>query len=363
MTELFQASAQWASRPADERFVSLTALFDHFDLIRSQSAERVVRSNALTFEPTADNRGLLVRGPSGHPFAPTHHAFGQLAQLAAAPAGYLRTMPSPIVADALNYGMKYQRTVDEIGVLLQRNGSDVLRAATGPKYGRVWCNDITSTLIDRFGDGTRGAWRVPGEFGKAIEITKANTTIYGSDRDMFVFLADEQHKIEVPNSRTGSGAEPLSRGFFCWNSEVGDKTLGIASFLFRYACCNRIVWGASGFKQISIRHTSGAPGRWLDEIEPVLTAYANGSARPVEDSIKAAQARKVTDVAEFLAERFGKRLAAPMMAVHQLEEGRPVETIWDAVQASTAYAKSLAHIDARVEIETRAGKLLELVAA
>ena len=35
-----------------------------------------------------------------------------------------------------------------------------------------------------------------GEFGKQVEITRDNTTIYGSDRDMFIFLADEENRID-----------------------------------------------------------------------------------------------------------------------------------------------------------------------
>jgi hypothetical protein len=32
------------------------------------------------------------------------------------------------------------------------------------------------------------------------------------------------------------------RGFYCWNSEVGAKTLGMASFYLRAACQNRNLW-------------------------------------------------------------------------------------------------------------------------
>ena len=36
---------------------------------------------------------------------------------------------------------------------------------------------------------------------------------------MFVFLADEENRIELPNRRAGRfGA--FARGFFVWNSEV-----------------------------------------------------------------------------------------------------------------------------------------------
>lgn len=361
---LMQASHQWSSRPDDQRFTSLTQMLLHFERIRGQSTGRTVSSRKISFEPELDNKGLHVIGADGaeDAFSPTHYSFGQLATLSDAPAGYLRRLPSPLVADCLNYGIRFNRGVEDIGVLTQRNGENVLRAATGPNYGRVWNDDITRTLVKRFGNGATGEWRVPGEFGKAVTVTKANTTLFASDRDMFVFLADEINRIEIPNRRAGMMGS-FARGFFIWNSEVGDKTLGIASFLFDYTCCNRIVWGVQSFNKMTIRHSSGAPDRWIEEMQPVLIAYANGSSQPTVDAIAAAQARKLDDVDEFLAKRFSARLADKMKAVHELEEGRSVETIWDAVTAATAFAKGLAHQDARVDLERRAGALLDLAAA
>src|SRR4029077_3736004 len=114
----------------------------------------------------------------------------------------------------------------------------------------------------------------PVEFGNRIPVTKENTPLFASDRDMFVFLADEDRRIEVPDRRNGSGGS-MARGvfvldseggdktpglgFFVWNSEVGDKTLGLGFFLFDYVCCNRIVWGADQYTEVRIRHTKGAP--------------------------------------------------------------------------------------------------------
>jgi hypothetical protein len=63
--------------------------------------------------------------------------------------------------------------------------------------------DVVDALVDRFGDGVSGSWRVPGEFGNRVAVTKGNTTLFASDRDMFVFLADEENRIELPNRRAG----------------------------------------------------------------------------------------------------------------------------------------------------------------
>ena len=363
--ELMQASRQWASRPDDQRFTSLVDLHAHVALQRQQSASKVISSRSLEFRPAADDarQGLEVYGPNGVGFQTTHWSFGQLATLAGAPAGYLRTLPAPIAADNLNYGLKFARDVEEVGVLLRRNGHNELAAATGPRYGRVWNKDITRQLVDRFGDGVSGDWRVPGEFGKAITVTKANTTLYASDRDMFVFLADEQNRVTIPNRRDGKGGS-LARGFFVWNSEVGAAKLGVAMFLFDYVCCNRIVWGAEGFREISLRHSVTAPDRFQEDIVPVLADLHASSPKPIEQTLLAAQAAKVSSLDDFLTNRrFAKSTIVKVAAAFEAEEGRPVESLWDVTTAMTAYAKSITYQDERVAMEREAGKVLDLVAA
>lgn len=370
--ELMQASKQWSSRPDDERFTSLTALHADVTDQRERSKGKVVPAKTLHFAPYDDAgmAGLTVSGAAGKAFFPTHWSFGQLATLAKAPAGYLRTLPSAIAADNLNYGMQFAREVDDVGVLLEQNGVATMRAATGPTYGRVWNSDITAELTRRFGDGTSGAWKVPGEFGKAVEVTKANTTLYKSDRDMFVFLADEQNRITIPNRRPSRGGSDgsMARGFFMWNSEVGASTWGIAMFLFDYVCCNRIVWGASGYREVKIRHTSGAPDRWFNEVSPMLKAYAQASEEPIQAAFKAAQEAKLSargqDLETFLkSRRYAANMAPKLQSVHKAEEGRPVETIFDVVTALTAYARGVEYQDERVALERDAGKILDLVAA
>ncbi len=366
---LTAASREWASRPDDERFLNLPELHAHCIDLRERSASKVVSSRDLTVQPQDgyNRTGLVVTGANGGSAEISNYAFGQLASLGNTPAGFVRTLPAPLAADCINYGLKFRRDAEDVGILLTRpdgapNGSlPQLRAATGPRYGRIWNSDITEALMDRFGDGRTGDWRIPGEFGKQVDITLANTTLYAGDRDMFVFLADEENRIEIPNRRDGQSGG-LARGFFVWNSEVGSKSLGLAFFLFDFVCMNRMVWGVEQFQEHRIRHSVSAPDRWLEEIAPVLVEYANASAEPVRDRIIAAQAAKLTRVDEFLAKRFSARQATTFMEVHQREEGRPIETMWDAVTAITAHAKTIEHQDLRVELERKGGALLDLVA-
>src|SRR5258707_14945409 len=79
--------------------------------------------------------------------APTHWSFGQLCTLAAtpSPASYFREsgLPTPIIADCLNYNLRFTRGVEDVKLLV--SGQDAgfeLRAATGPRYGRIWNADV-----------------------------------------------------------------------------------------------------------------------------------------------------------------------------------------------------------------------------
>ena len=253
------------------------------------------------------------------------------------------------------------RGVEDVGILLTEDGHvSELRAVNGPNYGRVWDADIVDLLVDRFGDGINGQWRVPGEFDQRVTVTKDNTTLFASDRDMFVFLADEENRIEIPGRRAGRSGS-FARGFFVWNSEVGKTTLGAGFFLFDYVCCNRIIWGADQYTEVRIRHTKGAPDRWLEEVTPVLREYSQASAKPVVQAIEDARNKHVeANLDQFLANRFGKRMVAPIKAIHEQEEGRPIETLWDVTVAATAHARSFKNTDARLEIERTAGELLKL---
>lgn len=381
MTTLMQASEQWMKRPTDERFLSLPEMANKKRSIRENSVSNVIPNRALKFIPHPGNpdKGLTIEGSNGY-YDPTHYSFGQIAGLAGAPASYLRKLHPSLVADNLNYNMKFNRDVEEVGVLRTKVTDErsvtekvvssepdfyehvELRAATGPNYGRVWDVDIIDMLMDRFGDGRTGDFRVPGEFGKEVPITRENTTLYASDRDMFVFLADENNRVEMEDRRGGKGGS-LARGFFVWNSEVGDSSLGAAFFLFDYACSNRIVWGVEGFREMRLRHTSGAPDRWMDGIVPVLKEYANSAAAPIEQTIAIAQQKKIDDdLADFFKKRnFTAAERRVAEEAHLQEEGRPIETLWDAVTGVTAAAKTIRNQNDRVALERKGGALLDLV--
>ena len=105
-------------------------------------------------------------------------------------------------------------------------------------HGRIWDEDVVRTVI-AINDGR---WVVPGKVaggGMAdmyTEVTKQSTTLYASDRDVWMFLVDEQHPVEIDG-------EAYFRGFIVSNSEVGNATFTVKTFLLKQVCMNRIIWG------------------------------------------------------------------------------------------------------------------------
>lgn len=93
-----RVSSEWFSRPADERFLSLSDLFASVNGRAERSRTRTVESAAVRVEASRDDaeRLALILPGSDAPVAPTHWSFGQLASLVGAPGSYLRQLPAPL---------------------------------------------------------------------------------------------------------------------------------------------------------------------------------------------------------------------------------------------------------------------------
>ena len=173
MTTLMQAHRQWMSRAPDERFTSLLDMQDFKRRVRDNSRSHTISSRKVNILPVEDDpRALQILGGSFPAAAPTHWSFGQLCSLASpgnSPASYFRetNMPAPMIADCLNYNLRFTRGVEDIGVLVTSNedGSvNELRSVNGPNYGRVYDADVVDALVERFGD-PKGLPRVLGRSG------------------------------------------------------------------------------------------------------------------------------------------------------------------------------------------------------
>lgn len=370
-----RVSSEWFSRPADERYLSLSELFTAVRGRTERSRTRTVESAAIRVEASRDysERLALMLPGSDAPVAPTHWSFGQLASLVGAPATYLRQLPAPLAGINLQYGLTAHRA-EQVKTLEIEDGRVELRAVTGPDYGRIYDHELVSAVQRIAGNGTGDTrWKVPGLldwstgiYNPNVDVTQDTTTLYASDRDVFLFLVDDLNPIEAGRLPDGS-PDLFFRGFYCWNSEVGAKTLGIASFYLRAVCQNRNLWGVEDFEEITIRHSKYAASRFAHEAAPALTRFANSSPLPFINGVKAARERIVArnddDRTEFLRKRgFSKAETAKIIDTVLAEERRKPESVFDFVQGITAIARNKTHQDARLDFEARAKKLFERAA-
>jgi hypothetical protein len=376
-------SKEWFSRPHDERFLSLSDLRTHLRNRWEHSADQTMQNRdvylrAPDIDTRDDIRKINAELPGGEPVDFSHWSFGQLCSLAGAPAAYLRTMPGAIAADALNWGLRHERDVDQVKTFsTQTDGMarPQLMAVTGPKYGRVPDYEVIEAVTQVAGNGTGDAlWKVPGVINWAdhtydpfAPVTKESTTLYASDRDVFAFLVDDTHPIEIGKLDNGE-PDLVFRGFYVKNSEVGSAAYVLAGFYLRGVCMNRCLWGVEGFTELKIRHSSGAPDRFMHEATPALIEYANGTGTAFKEAVDNAKAAKVAqddeDAMDFLRKRhFNRSEVKKILETHEREEGRPARTAWDMVNGITAMARTIPHQDRRLKVEEVAGKLLDKVAA
>lgn len=359
------ASHQWASRPDDERFLSLADLAKSVANRRYESWTTApsVRELQVNVDADALDANILlttydVEHGEDRQLEPTNWSFNQLAQYAGAPAGYLRKLHPVLAATNLQYGLTNLAPREDVLVLGQTNGKNVLRSITTPSYGRIWDAEVVEAVIRM---NRNGMWQVPAASYATSNPLRA-TTLYASDRDVFMFLVDPEHPIMIPGKST-----PMFRGFFMWNSEVGKCTFGSDMFLYDYVCDNRIVWGMTMVKQLRIRHTSGAPDRFLREAQGYLRQYANESTQPIIEAVVKAQ-EKVIDLSgtkgsmvDWLQKRGLTKVQAQASVQSAQAENGGADTLWQIVSGVTAYARSIKHTDTRVEVERVGGSLMDMV--
>lgn len=369
-----RVSSEWFKRPDDERFLSLDSLYDRVRSRAETASTEIVESRAIRVEARSNAPDhLALHLPGGHdPVIPTNWSFGQLCNLVGAPASYLRDLPSPIAGINLQHGL-IQHRAEQVKMLQTHDGRTELRAVTGPHYGRIWDHELVEAIMRFAGSGTGDTrWKVPGlldwstmVYNPLVDISQDTTTLYASDRDVFIFLVDDLNPIEAGKLPNGD-PDVYFRGFYAWNSEVGSTTLGIATFYLRAVCMNRNIWGAENFQEIKIRHSKFAANRFVGEAAPALTHFADSSPRTFIDGINTARERIVARTDEdrdsFLKGRgFSKPESAKIIATVLAEEGHPAESVYDFVQGITAVARSKTHQDGRLALEGKARTLLQSV--
>lgn len=352
---LYEAHRQWAIRPHDQRFPDLESLFDYVNNRRTGATERTQAFRDLAMVIDHDE-ALALNGE--YPLARfSNWSFSQFCEWMRAPAPYLRRLPVSLVAECLQHSLSKAGSSCQMLVRHEnQQGSTVpvptLAAITGPKYSRIWDADIVETIMESV-EGT--GWHVP---PARSNNDSENAGLYASDRDIFLFFVNDDQYVEIDNIKLG-------RGFFCWNSETGAASFGVTTFLYSYVCANHIVWGAEQVDELRIIHRDNAAKRFREEAIPVLNRYVENSSigLKVRDAITKAKRTPVGADLEQVRKWGEDKSLTPYEITKAWEtgsaEGEDVTTLWGMVQGATAFARQIPFMNTRVNLERRAGSLLE----
>ncbi|HEX4961385.1 MAG TPA: DUF932 domain-containing protein [Thermoanaerobaculia bacterium] len=362
---LTRAFDEWWKRPDDERYLTLDHLYASTRARAEASEARTIVNTSLLVRGSADAGGeLSLEHDDLGTLDPTHWSLGQLATISHTPAKWIRevapvrTGPA-IAAHAINLGLRHLAERALIQVMKLPTGPGLptgkLRCIVGPDYGRIYDHEVVRAVMDANEDGR---WHIPAASYQAKNPKRA-TTLYASDRDVFIFLVDEKNPVSV---HVEGSVRNLFRGFMVWNSEVGHHKFGFMTFLYDYVCDNRMVWGAREVKEISIKHTKNAPDRFAREVRPMLRAYAEASVVDVEAQLERATRKKVgssdEEVLDWLRRHeFTKKEGEAIVRTAKAEEGG-ARTVWELVNGGTAVARAIPHNDDRVLLEKRVSGLL-----
>lgn len=345
-------SKEWASRPMDQRFLTVEDLHNFNLQKRQNSAEKGVALDHCRVLVNSDGDLLLNKGDGVGGARMNNWSFGQVCQRANAPAGYLRSLPAELAAIPLQWSLEQKREDAKLYLGRFDNGW-TLKSATSESYGRIFDADMTDALIKNL---DLNMWKVPSA-SYATKDPKRATTLYASDRDCFVALVDDSRHIMEPGTNS-----PLYRGMIVRNSEVGAATFEMILFLYRTICDNRIIWGGQELSHLKIRHSSGAPMRFIKEAQPQLQRYLEAGTQNTVETIAKLQGDTIGDTSKDVqswlqARGFTKSQAKTVTEKAELEPGNP-RSRWNVIQGITSMAQDCPFGDERLDVERMATKLM-----
>lgn len=369
---LTHASRQWSSRPVDERFSNIQKMYEFCLNSATNSVTKNVRLNDLVAKNVDDN---IVISDETSTLSLNNWSFEQLCKKISAPASYLSTLPTDKATDLVNYGI--QQSKDRDTQLYLDGRTNVVRAVTSKIYKRLYNHEVIKAVMDFPGD-----WRTPpcrpaheGEpyrlateddivknslIAVGDQISAVGGGLYANDRNTFIFRIDNGTTID-----DGSD-QGLARGFFVFNSEVGDGCIGWVSFYYRYVCGNHIVWDATNVKSFRRKHLGNVRE---DAFLEMVTSIKGLKDNRLEDELLIRKAKayelgtnkeEVVDLIFRSKSLLGKKVAESAfdLADKFIDiDGSPT-TVWGFVNGLTRYSQSANNADTRNEIDTVGRKIL-----
>ena len=358
--DAYTAHREWARRPPDERYASVEQLYDAARGRRSGTEERITETVNLHVQAVAAD-ALAISDRQMQTSALTHWSFEQLAGLAGAPPAYLRTLPAPIAADAINYGLQRSARVEQ-QLFTDANAPWTLHAITSPRYARVHHDELAGRVLDLMAQ--HSSWHLPlGYKDGVMGAERVPSGAYLGDRDMFLFLVDGNRDLDDPTDASHAG---LFRGFMLRNSDVGAAALTLDVFLYRSVCSNHIIWGFRHIAGLRRRHVGASiHDAWSASLNAVSTML-DATLADDRATLLRATSQELGPSREAVIETATQRLelsrkhALDAYGLAERHESNP-RSIWGYVQGLTRLSQRTSWQDARFVLDRAASRLLTTV--
>jgi len=373
------AFKEWATRPAEERFRSLGDMQIALQARKERSVETgLLPITEMDVVPIAE-QGLAISNKQGAALL-NNYSLGQLAQGIGAPAGYLRTLPAHLAAACINEGLPRYPERERSLLVTESEQGNVCRAITSDQYSRYWDCDVVTDLLNTLeADGWRvpparpypgcpaeDIWQataediLPGDAGNlSIRIgdTCGPAGLYGSDRDMFALLVNQDRAIDTP-----SGA--MYRALILRNSEVGAASYNVECILYSMVCGNHILWSAESIANIRLVHRGSANSTRLNGrafLAGTIAAAEQASADNDQQLINQAAETKLDINQVTSATGLPKAVVQAGQVMQEQfpqDHGDRAGTAWGWVQGLTRASQQSKYMADRTAIDTAAAKLL-----
>ncbi len=364
------AFSQYYSRPDDETFTNFPDWSANIHGRNANSSAQEIPTNNLEFQsmkdmglcqaishtPDFENDQELALVVNNNPVAMTNYGFSSITSRIAPGGGrYLKTLPAPIAAQALNYSAQTYPKEELLGLFRGHDTHDEFRAFTSTQYGRIWDSQIVDAVSNMLQDHPE--FTNPPTWKKDQDGNTVMGGLYASDRDMYGIFIDGGSIVDAGWNSLRQQHDTLHRGFIVSNSEVGHASFELQMFLFRAICGNHSIWGQEQTKTIKIRHNVNAPDQFAEQAVPLIMNHAQASVSGLETGIKKAKEHRIPveegEVAKWLqTQGYTAVQARNGVLLAKSEEGK-CDTFWDIHQGLTAYARQMTHMDSRTALEKK----------
>jgi hypothetical protein len=339
---LTRASKELFRRTPDECFPSLGTLLQHVQWQKQEALEAWQPPRALSVQAVESDLLMLDAGNDGT-FTMNDWSFGQLCRLSGVAKETVNRLTPDTAARVFSETLPRGNKPLQLFTLAGQ-----LRSIHAASYTRLFNADLLALIQD----AAVGFEPPPKGFNGA-------TGLYGGEQDMFVFLID-------PTGWTEIGGESFAAGMFVWNSEVGNRSLGISTFWWQAICANHIVWDVTDVHEYTRKHTANVHDA-LDDIRFAIQSLVqkrdqrrDGFAKAVKRAMDITLGSDADEIQKTLSQVGISRVLGKQAIELAQEKGR--FTIFAMVDALTRIAGRIANAGDRVEVDHKAGQLLALAA-